>query len=70
MELPELTILGRQMNNELVRKRISEVKVANPKCLNIPLKQFQKIVVGKTIKSVESKGKWLLMKLDSDYSFF
>ena len=63
MELPELTILGRQMNNELMRKRISGVKVANPKCLNMPIKQFQKIVVGKTIRSVESRGKWLLIKL-------
>ncbi len=66
MELPELTILGRQMAKEIVGKRISEVEVANPKCLNMPFERFQKSVAGKAIKSVESKGKWLFTKLDSD----
>jgi len=66
MELPELTILSRQMNKEIVGKRISEVEVANPKCLNMPMEQFQKNVVGKIIRSVESRGKWLFIKLDSD----
>jgi len=65
MELPELTILSRQMTKEIVGRRISEVEVANPKCLNMPLQRFQKTVVGKSIKSVESKGKWLFIKLDS-----
>jgi len=65
MELPELTILSRQMSKEIVGKRISEVRVANPKCLNTSLKQFQKIVVGKTIRLVESRGKWLFINLDS-----
>ena len=67
MEFPELTVLGRQMTKEMVGKRISEVEIANPKCLNIPFEQFQKNVVGKAIKSVESKGKWLFIKLDSDH---
>lgn len=66
MELPELTVLSRQMNKEIVGKRISEVEVANPKCLNMPLEQFKKTVVGKIIKSVESRGKWLFIKLGSD----
>jgi len=66
MELPELTVLSRQMRKEIVGKRISEVQVTNPKCLNMPFEQFEKAVVGKTIKSVDSKGKWLFIKLDSD----
>jgi len=33
----------------------------------MPLEQFQKTVVGKTIKSAESRGKWLFIKLGSDY---
>jgi len=67
MEFPELTLLSRQMTKEILGKRISKVEVANPKCLNIPLKKFQKTVVGKTIKSVEGRGKWLFIKLDSDH---
>jgi len=55
------------MTKEVVGKRISEVEVANPKCLNVPFDQFRKNVVGKTIKSVEGRGKWLFIKLGSDY---
>lgn len=64
MELPELTILSRQMQKELVGKRISKAEIANPKCLNMPYEKFRKTVVGKTIRSVESRGKWLFIKLD------
>ncbi len=67
MELPELTILARQMKTEIVGKQISEVEVANHKCLNISFEQFQKIVAGKTVRSVESKGKWLFIGLESDH---
>ena len=67
MELPELTVLARQMTKEIVGKRVSQVEVANPKCLNMPWEQFKKTVVGKAIKSVESKGKWLFIKLGSDH---
>lgn len=66
MELPELTILSRQMKKDIVGRQISVVEVANPKCLNVPFEQFQKTVVGKTVKSVEARGKWLFIKLNSD----
>lgn len=67
MELPELTILAMQMKEELMGKQISEVEVANPKCLNMPFKQFLKAITGKTIKSVVNKGKWLFIELDLAY---
>ena len=70
MELPELTILSSQIKKQIVGKRIIKVEVANPKCLNIPLEEFQKTVVRKTIKSVESRGKWLFIKLDSHLLLF
>jgi formamidopyrimidine-DNA glycosylase len=54
------------MTKEIVGKRVSKVEVANPKCLNMPLEQFKKTVTGKTIKSVESRGKWLFIKLSPD----
>ena len=67
MELPELTVLGRQMQKELAGGRISQVEVANPKCLNMPQEEFQGIIAGRTIRSVESRGKWLFIFLDHDY---
>lgn len=65
VEIPELTILARQMKKEIVEKRVFEVFVANPKCLNMPFENLQKTIVGKIIKSVESRGKWLFIRLDS-----
>jgi len=67
MELPELTVLSRQMAKEIVGKKIAKVEVANPKCLNLPLDKFQKTVVGKTIESIESKGKWLFIRIGLDH---
>jgi len=67
LELPELAVLGKQMDKEISGKRISEIEVANPKCLNMPFVRFKKIIVGKTIESVESKGKWIFIKLDDSY---
>jgi len=67
MELPELVVLSQQMNKELAGKRISSVEVANPKCLNMSYEQFKKTAVGKTVKSVENRGKWLFIKLGTDH---
>lgn len=44
MELPELAILSMQMKKEIVGKRISKVEVANPKCLNMTLDLFKKLL--------------------------
>jgi len=55
------------MAKEIVGKQISTVEVANPKCLNMQFEQFKRTVVGKTAKSVEGRGKWLFIKLGSDY---
>lgn len=55
------------MQKETAGKRISKIEVANPKCLNIPLQQFRRALVGKTIKSVECNGKWLFIRLDSSH---
>lgn len=65
MELPETTILARQMNKEIVGKQICTVEISNPKCLNTSLERFVKAVTGKTVESVENKGKWLFLRLDS-----
>ena len=66
MELPELKILGNQMMKKIKGKVISEVEIANPKCLNLPLEEFRSVVISRRIEGVESKGKWLFMKLNPD----
>jgi len=53
------------MSKEIAGRRISEVEVVNPKCLNMPLEEFRKGLVGKIVESVKSRGKWLFFKLSA-----
>ena len=45
-ELPEITLLARQMNAELVGKTIAGVEVLQPKCLNVPPETFAEALIG------------------------
>jgi len=67
MELPEITVLSRQMEKEIVGRRIVEAKVSNEKCLNMPLERFRDIVVGEAVTSVEGRGKWIFMGIGSGH---
>jgi len=67
-ELPELTILARQMHESLSGKVVAGVETLQPKCLNLPADEFQHVLLGRTIEAVESRGKWLFARLrPSDY---
>jgi formamidopyrimidine-DNA glycosylase len=66
-ELPEVTVISRQMNKEITGKTIAELEVKQPKNLNIPVATFIKRVKGKKIEKVYSMGKWIFTKLDLDY---
>jgi formamidopyrimidine-DNA glycosylase len=67
-ELPEITVIGRQMDKELKGKRIASIDVKQPKNLNMPVQKFVKICVGKTVEGVSSRGKWLFMQLGSTHT--
>ena len=64
-ELPEIAILAKQMTKQLRGKRIAEVNITQPKCLNIPPKKIRRIV-GRTINDTTAKGKWLFTNLHPD----
>jgi len=66
-ELPEITVIANQMNKTLKGKRISKAEVLQPKILNVPVAKLVKTVVGRTVESVTSKGKWLFVKLQPRY---
>jgi len=66
-ELPEITVISKQMNDEISGKRIAEVEVRQPKNLNLPVSKFVNAVKGKTIENASSKGKWIFLKLRPDY---
>jgi formamidopyrimidine-DNA glycosylase len=55
------------MNKEISNKEISEIEAKQPKNLNIPKREFSSIVIGKRVKNVDSKGKWIFIRLQPQY---
>jgi formamidopyrimidine-DNA glycosylase len=66
-ELPEITVIARQMNNEMKGKKIGDIEAKQPKNLNMSVQEFAKTANGKTVHNVSSKGKWIFIKLDPAY---
>jgi len=64
-ELPEIVNLSKQMTKQLRGKRIADVQLTQPKCLNLPAKRFRRIV-GRRVNETTSKGKWLFTNLHPD----
>jgi formamidopyrimidine-DNA glycosylase len=64
-ELPEITNLARQMTKQLKRKRITDLDLTQPKCLNVSIKKFRRII-GKTIRATDARGKWLFTSLQPE----
>jgi formamidopyrimidine-DNA glycosylase len=60
-ELPEITVRAREMREELLGKRITGVEVLQPKCLNVPEKEFADALTGAEVREVTNKGKWLFV---------
>ena len=61
-ELPEITVLARQMKSELVGKTIVGIEVLQPKCLNVPEDAFVEALAGAQIRDVTHRGKWLFVE--------
>jgi formamidopyrimidine-DNA glycosylase len=67
-ELPEITVIARQMNKEVAGKQVAEIEARQPKNLNMPVSEFTKATVGKTMKKACGKGKWVFTKLEPGYN--
>jgi formamidopyrimidine-DNA glycosylase len=63
-ELPELEVLRRQVQKELVGRTITGVTVNQPKAINLPVDEYTKRIAGQTIEAIERKGKYLALILD------
>ncbi len=65
-ELPEVETIRRELERDVVGKRIKEVKVTGTRTVRRqPKKEFVERLEGTKITSVSRKGKYLLLKLDS-----
>ncbi len=63
-ELPEIHHLAGQMQRTLRGRRIQKVEVRQPKCLNVPARDFARLLTGRVIDRVTSRGKWIFVHLD------
>ncbi|MDO9099593.1 MAG: DNA-formamidopyrimidine glycosylase family protein [Caldisericota bacterium] len=68
-ELPEVRHLALQMDGELRGRTVAGIDVVQPKCLNVPLSEFERLTVGRTATKVTSRGKWVFMTLDPGSTF-
>lgn len=61
-ELPEITVLARQMKRELVGKNFVGAEVLQPKCLNVTPEAFVDGLNGAEIVDITHHGKWILVE--------
>jgi formamidopyrimidine-DNA glycosylase len=63
-ELPEIRNLARQADRKLRGLVVRSVEVRQPKCVNMPVPAFRRLVTGKTFGRSSARGKWLLVRLE------
>jgi formamidopyrimidine-DNA glycosylase len=66
-ELPEIYVIARDMQKELVGRTFSDVEVLQPKCLNMPAAEFQAALRDAEIRDVRPRGKWVRTELSSGW---
>jgi formamidopyrimidine-DNA glycosylase len=61
-ELPEIVCRAREMDEALPGRKIREIEVLQPKCLNVPVEEFTRALVGAVVLGVRHRGKWLVVE--------
>ena len=62
-ELPEITVIGRQMAKTICGLEVAGAQIRQPKILNVPPAHFQKRIRGCKIARVDLRGKWIFLGL-------
>ena len=60
-ELPEITVLARQMKAELIGKTITGMAILQPKILNTSEEAFREALIGGRFLDVTHHGKWIVV---------
>src|SRR4051812_16049973 len=64
-ELPEVETIRRQLEPEIVGRRITQAAVLDPRWTEpVPSADVERNLVGRRIEAVERRGKWLMLRLD------
>jgi len=67
-ELPDIVVLARSMDKALPSKRIAEVTVNQPKCINLDPQGYRRTLVGGRVRRVWQRGKLAILDLDNGWS--
>jgi formamidopyrimidine-DNA glycosylase len=68
-ELPEVETIRRQLEPELVGRRIESVEVLDERLTRpVPPREVERACAGRRIEAAERRGKYLLLRLDGDRS--
>ncbi len=62
-ELPEILTIASQMRESVVGETISDILIAQLKCLNVPTEEYA-LTRDRRISGVEGRGKWIALSLD------
>lgn len=69
-ELPDIVVLARSMDQALRGKRIAEVTVNQPKCINLDPMEYSRALVGSRVERARQKGKLAILDLDNGWSLW
>ncbi|MCF7926732.1 MAG: Fpg/Nei family DNA glycosylase [Candidatus Izimaplasma sp.] len=67
-ELPEIYVLSEQLDETIKHLTIKRIVIHQEKSVNISKKSFNKQIKNSKITHVTSKGKWLIISLDTNAS--
>jgi len=66
-ELPEITVIAKEVDKELRGKQVAKVESKQPKNLNMSPDEFARKIKGKTVANAQARGKWVFVKLEPGY---
>ena len=67
-EKPEVITVARKLETKLLNRKIINVEVLYKRIIETPsVEEFVKKIVGQTIHSITTRGKWIVFELDADY---
>lgn len=64
-ELPDLQVFSHNLNKALSGKKLKEVRVVDPKKLNVSEKELKSVLEDQTLKEVQREGKELYFKFNN-----
>lgn len=69
-ELPEVETIKLQLEKEIEGKEIKDVRVNEPRLINLSVSRFQKVLVGLKIEKIGRRAKILIFELSKEYQLF